>query len=145
MAHEITEFYHSATAERLGIDNTPDEETLDNLKSTFTICIAPTEENFGARANIINGYRCAELNKKVGGVANSQHLDGLAFDTTFAGVDNRTAFDWMRGETDGKFNINFDQLILEPTWIHVSQKASGNRREVLIAEKINGKMTYRKA
>jgi len=71
--------------------------------------------------------------------------DGLAFDTTFAGVDNRTAFDWMRGETDGKFNINFDQLILEPTWIHVSQKASGNRREVLIAEKINGKMTYRKA
>ena len=139
MAHEIKEFWASTTADRLGIDNTPDDATLENLLTTYTVCIAPTEENFRARAQINSGYRCAELNAKIGGAANSQHVTGEAFDFTIAGIDNKKAWQWMRG------NVLYDQLILEPTWIHVSYKGAGNRGEVLIAEKINGKMTYRKA
>ena len=49
-----------------------------------------------------------------------------------------------------KTNLNFDQLIWEfgdstnPNWIHVSYVSDDlNRNKILIAEKINGRTSYR--
>jgi hypothetical protein len=47
-----------------------------------------------------------------------------------------------------KANLDWDQLIWEfgtaenPDWVHVSYKKSGNRKQALVAKKINGKTTY---
>ena len=47
-----------------------------------------------------------------------------------------------------KDNLDFDQLIWEfgndeePKWIHVSYKAESNRKQVLRAKRIDGKVRY---
>jgi hypothetical protein len=44
--------------------------------------------------------------------------------------------------------FDFDQLIWEfgdsknPAWVHVSYKKKGNRKQVLVASKVNGKTVY---
>lgn len=44
-------------------------------------------EAVGQPVFITSGYRCPSHNAEVGGVANSQHLDGTAADITYDGVD----------------------------------------------------------
>jgi hypothetical protein len=40
-------------------------------------------------------------------------------------------------------NLPFDQVIDEfGSWVHVSYNKDGNRKQVLIARKVNGKTTY---
>ena len=68
-----------------------------------------------------SGYRCPAHNKAVGGVKNSQHLKGEAADITCA--DNKRLAEII--EQLG----NFDQLIVYPTFLHVSYKRQGVNRE----------------
>jgi len=139
MAHEISEFWASTTADTLRINNEPSEEIKERLKTVYAVCIEPAEIQFQAKANIRSGYRCPELNAAVFGALNSQHVRGEAFDFTIAGVDLRELFDWLKNYVD------FDQLILEPTWVHVSYNTSGsNRGEILRARRVDGKMKYEK-
>jgi len=72
---------------------------------------------------ITSGYRCPELNKKVGGVANSQHIVGEAADIAISDEsisDKRLKESFLFIQN----NCCFDQLILEHkngrSWIHVS-------------------------
>ena len=71
---------------------------------------------------IINsGFRNEVVNRQVGGVKNSQHLKGEAADITCA--DNKRLAEII--EQLG----NFDQLIVYPTFLHVSYKRQGVNRE----------------
>lgn len=45
-------------------------------------------EKYGKPIFISSGYRCPLLNQAVGGVANSQHLKGLAADLICADMEN---------------------------------------------------------
>lgn len=127
----MRELTHSATAVRKGIDNTPTAEVKANLTALVANVLDPLREAYGKPIVINSGYRSPRLNKLVGGVARSQHTKGQAADirgTSATVAENKKLFNLIL-----KLGLPFDQLINEHgySWVHVSFKESGNRREVL--------------
>lgn len=129
----------SATAIKLGIDNTPNESQLKNMIDLCENVLEPLREGLGNKPiNISVFFRNEEVNKAVGGVKGSQHiaLNGAAVD-----LDNdNMPSDWPTNKEIFyyiKDNLKFDQLIYEgsgdsgPGWIHVSFNKGLNRNEVL--------------
>lgn len=114
---KLSEFINSATANRLGIDNIPSFEVVDNL-NRLADYLDNIRAKFGKPILISSGYRCPMLNKAVGGVVNSQHLKGLAADLVCSDMEKLLS---IIRETKG-----FDQVITEHNkgsksyWIHVS-------------------------
>lgn len=114
---KLSEFINSATANRLGIDNIPSFEVVDNL-NRLADYLDGIRAKFGKPILISSGYRCPMLNKAVGGVVNSQHLKGLAADLVCSDMEKLLS---IIRETKG-----FDQVITEHNkgsktyWIHVS-------------------------
>lgn len=135
----------SQTAVRKGIDNTPNEYQLQNMKLVAEKIFEPLREHFKRPIAINSFFRSQKLNKAIGGATGSQHTQGRAIDIddTLGGVTNKQMFDWI------KDNLDFDQLIWEfgndsnPDWVHVSYVSENeNRRRVLKALKKNGKTIY---
>ncbi len=127
----MDELTHSATAIRKGIDNTPDSKVKANLTALVANLLDPLREAYGKPIVVSSGYRCAKLNRAVGGVARSQHLSGQAADLQSAGKsrsEHKKLFDLAR-----KLNLPYDQLIDEHDykWVHISFNPKGNRRQVL--------------
>ena len=120
----LIEFTRSSTAERLGIDNTPTEDVLQNLEYTAQ-CLEKIRKAWGKPIVITSGYRCEKLNKAVGGVSNSQHCKGQAVDIKW----DLELFSFILQFCD------FDQLIKEKSgktrWIHISFSKNGNRRKAI--------------
>ena len=140
----MAEFTKSQTAERKGIDNTPQGEHLEAAKALFEKVVQPVRDHFGPTV-INSGYRSPELNEAVGGSSRSQHCKGEAADIEVPGTPNAELAEWIRD------NLEFDQLILEfytpgipdSGWVHVSYLADGdNRGECLTAARIDGKTQY---
>lgn len=74
------ELTSSVSARRNNIDNTPtDEKVLHNLHELLPILNSVRAE-YGKPIRVTSGYRCPQLNKLVGGVPTSAHLQGLAAD-----------------------------------------------------------------
>ena len=140
----LTEFTKSQTASRRGLDNTPNEEHLQNAKLLFENVVQKVRDQFGITV-INSGYRGPALNEAVGGSSKSQHCKGEAVDIECPGQSNYMVAKWIEE------NLDFDQLILEfytpgkenSGWVHVSYKAEGNRKSVLTAMKENGKTVYK--
>jgi hypothetical protein len=75
-------------------------------------------------------FRCVALNKAVKGSASSQHVKGEAIDISGGNkIENKKIFDYIVSS-----GLDFDQCINEFdfTWVHISLKKSGNRKQVLI-------------
>lgn len=127
----FNEFVRSATADKYNIDNFPkDCETVDNLIMLMEN-LDIIREAYGKPLYISSGYRCPELNSKVGGVKTSQHMKGQAADINCGSVEkNREFFNWLVNHKD-EFEI--DQLIDESkfSWVHYSVKREGNRKQIL--------------
>ena len=127
----LYELVRSETADRNHIDNTPSQEVIENLRALCRNVLEPARVAFGSPIYITSGYRCPELNKAVGGKPASQHLRGEAADLQVRGVENlRKLYRTI------KDNSVFDQLLFESNkagakWIHVSYKATGNRRQAI--------------
>lgn len=142
----LAEVTKSTTAKRLGIDNTPDEWTIQNLKQIAINVFQPLRDAFGFPIYVSSGYRSAELNTAIGGSARSQHVEGRALDLdadVFGGCTNSQIFNWI------KENVEFDQLIWEfgdddnPDWVHVSYVYDGlNRKRCLKACRDDNGKTY---
>lgn len=77
------------------------------------------------------GYRSPEVNFKVGGVSNSQHLTGEACD--FTGKDIKKLWRIINELID-EGELIFDQMIYyrKRRFIHVSYSASGVQRKQLL-------------
>jgi hypothetical protein len=139
----VTEFTKSQTAARLGIDNMPTPEHLENAKRLFENVVQRVRDHFGS-TTINSGYRGAALNKAVGGASTSQHCNGEAADIEVPGVANYDVALWIEQ------NCEYDQLILEAAkkddpaagWVHVSYKEGKNRKQSLTAVFVNGKPIY---
>ena len=136
---------HSNTALRRGIDNTPDNEQLDNMEVIAEKIFEPLREWVGGPIKINSFFRCPELNTAIGGSATSQHCKGQAIDIddTFGKATNAEMYHWI------KENLDFDQMIWEfgdddnPNWVHVSYVSpEKNRNRCLKAYKDNGKTKY---
>ena len=142
----LAEVTKSTTAKRLGIDNTPDEWTIQNLKQIAINVFQPLRDAFGFPIYVSSGYRSAELNTAIGGSKRSQHVEGRALDLdadVFGGCTNSQIFNWI------KENVEFDQLIWEfgdddnPDWVHVSYVYDGlNRKRCLKACRDDNGKTY---
>lgn len=95
-----------------------------NIEALVTEVLDSARRKYGKPVTVNSGFRCPLHNSAVGGVANSQHTRGEAADVHCE--DNRKL---ARIIVE---NGRFDQLILYPTFVHVSWKRQGgNRKEVL--------------
>lgn len=158
----LHEFERSAVAEANGIDNRVPSQYIPVLQQLCKECLEPLRAFANSPEGrpshslspsqeipivISSGYRCNQLNIKVGGAYASQHTLGEAADiyipkTPYTDWDDNLAhtdmeiaerwFSWLQSHTD------FDQLILETSngrdyWIHVScrRNKKANRHQVL--------------
>lgn len=125
----IDEATLSPTALRLGIDNTPNEDVLINMKLVAERCFEPIRNWYGKPIKVNSFYRNEALNRAVKGSLTSQHVQGKAIDiTTGTKAGNKLIYDWA------KENIIFDQLINEYdyAWVHISYNKNNNRNQTLI-------------
>ena len=143
---DLAEVTRSDYAKRNGINNMPNAEHTENLIDLANKIFEPIRKHFNKPIHISSGYRSKELNAKIGGANNSQHTKGQAIDIDQGDrKQNMEIFDFIKN------NLEFDQLILEhpvdglPDWIHVSYDTNAKqRKEILVAKKVNGKTTYTK-
>ena len=116
------ELIASATAKRLGLDNTPNEEEKEKLRRLAIEILQPIRDAWRAPIVVNSGYRSEEVNKAVGGVKTSQHRLGEAADVKVGGKDrNKKLFNLIyKLISQGKIKVG--QLIDEYNyqWIHVS-------------------------
>ena len=135
MHFTLDELCASQTAKARGIQNKPGTAEIINLVYLAGYVLEPLREAMGEPIKIGSGYRCPQLNRAVGGVANSQHLTGQAADLCIDGdlKKGKRWFDWI------KTHLDFDQLIWEHNakgtyWVHVSYvhpPFGRNRRQVI--------------
>src|SRR5512147_97519 len=111
----LSEFTSSQTATRRGIDNTPSREVVDALKRT-ALGLEAVRSLLMAPIIITSGYRSPALNKAIGGAKNSQHVRGEAVDFICPGFGSPKEV----CEAINRSSLQFDQLIYEGTWIHIS-------------------------
>lgn len=76
----LSELIRSTTADKHRISNIPGDEQIRNLQYGVDMVLQPLRNIYQKPIIITSGFRCAALNKLVGGVANSYHLQGNAAD-----------------------------------------------------------------
>ena len=143
----LAELTKSQTAERMGLNNSPNENQTENLRLLCERVLQPIRDHFDDVVTISSGFRDPILSTKIGSSTKSQHCKGQAADFEIFGTPNNEVSDWI------KENLMFDQLILEyyepgqpnSGWIHVSYKKeiNSNRKEYLMAIKTDGKTSYK--
>lgn len=142
------ELIKSSTADKLGIDNTPTDETvqnniielievLDGVREAWTVKCE--KECWGNPAIVVNsGYRCDALNNAIGGSKTSAHSIGAAADIEPENQRNKEFLRFLEKYLlDNR--IPFDQLLSEypdkngvPSWIHIGLKnRQGKQRRMV--------------
>ena len=128
----------SPTAKRLGINNEPDDNQLENMRHVAQTIFDPVRRFVDGPLLASSFFRSKELNDAVPGSSKtSQHMTGEAIDIdadAYQYGTNLAIFEFI------KANLDFDQLINEypdvhgsPSWVHVSSRRDGgNRREILV-------------
>jgi hypothetical protein len=142
----LEELTFSATAVKMGIQNVPTPNQINNLKIVAEKVFEPMREHFGIPIHINSGFRILNLNVAIGGSGSSQHCGGQALDLSLDKNSKITKADLYAYILN---NLDYDQLIWElgtskePDWVHVSYVSKEkNRRQALKAVKLNGKTVY---
>ena len=129
----LAELTKSQVALRHGIDNTPDDAAVANLKLVAENILQPVREHYGIPFAPSSGFRCLELNRILKSKDTSQHVLGQAVDIEVPGVSNFDLAEWICD------TLSFDQVILEcytkgePSsgWVHCSYVGASNRMATL--------------
>ena len=122
--------------------NIPSHEAIANLKRLCEWLEVLREASPGPSKKrgepiIINsGYRSPQLNRKVGGAANSNHLTGCAVDIRTSGYEQAIQYAAILFDYANKNNQQFDELLIErnrygAVWLHLAVRPKDNRRKVL--------------
>ena len=127
----LSELTKSDTAIRKGIDNTPNDQEVENLILLCNEILEPVREHYGIPFAPNSGFRCLDLNREIGSSDKSQHVYGKAVDFEIPGLDNKEVALWVME------NCDFDQLILEfykegePSsgWVHCSYDVDKEHRK----------------
>lgn len=126
-----SEFEASAIAKEKKIDNTIKEwRVRDALKNLVDRLLQPVRDHLDARMNVGSGYRCLELNEEIGGSATSQHPLGEAADVW---CPIYTPYQIAKAVLD--LELEFDQMILYPGFLHLSLKLEGEQRKQILYNK----------
>ena len=186
---KLSEFVVSETASRHGIDNTPPEEAVENLRRLCQGTLEPLREALQLPVVITSGFRTKALNDRLAHSSErSQHMQGCAADfyvscaakPRFKAAEPRfngplaqfkvqgskvqgsltkvratqgsmTKVQGRRGLLIKAFRliitspeIDYDQLILYPNFIHVSYVSKERNRHNILKARSNGKLGYGK-
>ena len=121
--------------------NIPSHEAIANLKR---LCgwLEMLRERYNAKygvgeepIRINSGYRSPQLNRKIGGVATSNHLTGCAADIKVVGMEQLLRYATILIDYADESKQEFDELLVEKNrhgaiWLHFAVRPSGNRRKV---------------
>jgi hypothetical protein len=85
--------------------------------------------------HINSGYRSPQLNKKVGGVAGSNHLTGCAVDIRVLGAEQLIRYANILLDYADESGQDFDELLIEKNrygamWLHFAVRPKENRHKV---------------
>ena len=121
--------------------NIPSHEAIANLKR---LCVwlealreASPDPSKGRGAPIIinSGYRSPQLNRKIGGAANSNHLTGCAVDIRVENMEQLLRYAVILLDISRDWHQDFDELLIEKNrygaiWLHFAVRPKDNRRKV---------------
>lgn len=124
----LWEFTESATAMKHGINNQPTPEMVENLKRLCQHTLEPLREKLGLPIVITSGFRTKALNDIIVHASRkSQHMTGQASDFYVASNPSTGSVTSHRELLIRAFRliiteskIDYDQLIIYPSFIHVS-------------------------
>ena len=116
--------------------NIPSHEAIANMKR---LCgwLEALRERAGTPIIINSGYRSPQLNKKIGGVANSNHTTGCASDIRVKDEEQLIRFANIVLDYAKESHQEFDELLIEKNrygaiWLHLAVRPNVNRHKVRI-------------
>ena len=122
--------------------NIPSHEAIANL-TNLTKWLEVLRKRYNAKygvgedpIRINSGYRSPQLNKKIGGVATSNHLTGCAVDIRVLGMEQLIRYATILLDYADESRQDFDELLIEKNrhgavWLHFAVRPKDNRRKVL--------------
>ena len=115
--------------------NIPSHEAIANLKR---VCgwLEVLRDRSGGPVRINSGYRSPQLNRKIGGVATSNHLTGCAVDIRVTGMEQLIRYAAILLDYADESHQDFDELLIEKNrygaiWLHFAVRPRENRRRIL--------------
>lgn len=151
------EAIHSEIASRKGLDNTPSEKQLENMKMWAEKVFEPTRAYVSAKRGkdtpltLTSFLRRVLVNAALGGSDTSSHCAGEKTGIEEAAGDIQAHYpDFTNKDLFMliKEKGAFDQLIWEfgddnqPAWVHIGFRRHGNRMQILKAIVENGRTKY---
>lgn len=127
----LTELIRSTYATRHGIDNRPPIELLENGR-VLAEGLERVRDILSVPLYVESAYRNAAVNVGVGGAVSppSQHMKFQAADFVPLGMPLQEA---MKRIVANRDVIQYDQLIYEGNWLHISFVAGKPRGDTLLA------------
>lgn len=129
---KLNEFTKSDTAVKYKIDNTPTDDVISNITNLVDNLLDKIREGWAdyckenklgnAAIRINSGYRCPELNKKLGGVSTSAHITGNAADCYPMNGKIKEFYIFCQNFCK-EYGLKWDQIINEYSkWVHIGYK-----------------------
>lgn len=141
----ISELVASDTAKAKGIDNSPTTVVRANLVALIETLLDPLREAWKSPIKVTSGYRCAVLNRAVGGSSTSAHLYGCAADIVPLNGEIAEFKAFCKNYFGSRRHL-FDQVILEVDgereWVHIGLKTKDGRKRGQLMEYKNNRYTY---
>ena len=124
--------------------NIPSHEAIANLKR-LCFWLEVLRNKVGHPIVINSGYRSPQLNRKVGGAANSNHLTGCAVDIRTSGYEQAICYAAILINYAKESTQEFDELLIEKrsalplgssknrygaVWLHFAVRPKENRHKV---------------
>ena len=123
------------TSSHRDVYNIPTHEAIANLKH---LCqwLEVLRERSGGPVRINSGYRSPQLNRKIGGATNSNHLTGCAADIRVTGFEQAIRYAAILLDYADESHQEFDELLVERNrygaiWLHFAVRFRENRHKVL--------------
>ena len=124
--------------------NIPSHEAIANL-ANLSKWLEVLRERAGTPIIINSGYRSPQLNRKIGGAANSNHLTGCAADIRTSGMEQAICYAAILINYAKESQLDFDELLIEKRsasplgssknrygaiWLHFAVRPRDNRRKI---------------
>lgn len=140
----LNELIQSESALRHGIDNTPSEAAVQNLRTLCTTILQPVRNYYNLPLKVTSGYRSPTVNSIIGGSKTSDHCYGFAADIEVPSISNYALALYIQR------NFKFTQLILEfytpgipdSGWVHISHDPARLKCESLTATRRGNLVVY---
>ncbi|MEA4918153.1 D-Ala-D-Ala carboxypeptidase family metallohydrolase [Proteiniphilum sp.] len=127
----LEELSHSNTAKAKNIPNEPGTVEKANLVKLAICLLQPLRNLYGKTMVVNSGYRSPEVNRLVGGVPTSLHMQGKAADIS---CENPRELQKLLVRS----GLPFDQAILyddgRNNFLHLSFNEGKNRKQVLYSK-----------